>query len=438
MRLRPLSHVVCLATLPYDGEAAASEAPTRWPLDCGGFLIRTTVRKATAGSPADSRRDRVAGAFAAIYINLTPGNDAILADHGEAACTEKCGARLKEKRSWVDLMGVDAWTASSWHRPSGYDACSCWSRTDDPCTARSARKHSAPTGIAKLGLRGLEHSGSNTKEGGGQVSTALQQRRFAWSGGASEAKNHARNGSQGKFVKGLVVDEPWISLLLSGEKIWEMRSQHCSFRGRLALIRKGSGTVVGVADLVDSIGPLDSIAWRAHRDKHCIPLARQAETSGWNVAWVLRSVRRLVQPVSYAHPSGAVIWVNLSDEVASRIEVAHGQSPSVKAVDGRVLRTNHAYTTIAPAVLPLGQLVPVAKDGSWFSLGLARATGFTVGAKGSEKVFAEYHDALRELRIMDAARWRRPNSKGNWGIVTAVRWESPDRLAIGAAAAGEP
>ncbi|MBD8246954.1 ASCH domain-containing protein [Xanthomonas campestris] len=45
-------------------------------------------------------------------------------------------------------------------------------------------------------------------------------------------------------MKGLVIDEPWISLILSGQKTWEMRSRATSIRGRIALIKKGSGTEV--------------------------------------------------------------------------------------------------------------------------------------------------------------------------------------------------
>ena len=44
-------------------------------------------------------------------------------------------------------------------------------------------------------------------------------------------------------MKGLIVDEPWISKILAGEKIWEMRSKTTAVRGQIGLIRKGSGAV---------------------------------------------------------------------------------------------------------------------------------------------------------------------------------------------------
>ena len=46
-------------------------------------------------------------------------------------------------------------------------------------------------------------------------------------------------------MKALIVDEPWISAILRGEKTWEMRKTGCNLRGSIALIRKGAGHVVG-------------------------------------------------------------------------------------------------------------------------------------------------------------------------------------------------
>lgn len=67
-------------------------------------------------------------------------------------------------------------------------------------------------------------------------------------------------------------------------------------------------------------------------------------------------------------------------------------------------------------------LVPVASDGTPFGPYLRRAGQFTVGDKGDEVTFEEYEEALAYLRRMGLARWRRPNTNGNWGIVSAVRW----------------
>jgi len=40
-----------------------------------------------------------------------------------------------------------------------------------------------------------------------------------------------------------------------------------------------------------------------------------------------------------------------------------------------------------------------------------------------EVKFTDYDEALAYLKEMKSAKWRRPNPKGNCGIVTAVSWE---------------
>jgi hypothetical protein len=124
-------------------------------------------------------------------------------------------------------------------------------------------------------------------------------------------------------MKGLIIDEPWISLILRGEKIWEMRKTACHHRGRIALIRKGSGQVVGIADVVGCLSPLSSLsAYAEAQPKHRIPPGRQdqAFADGWRTPWVLANARPLISPVHYKHPSGAVIWVNLDVGVLCAIE----------------------------------------------------------------------------------------------------------------------
>lgn len=124
-------------------------------------------------------------------------------------------------------------------------------------------------------------------------------------------------------MKALIVDEPWIGLILRGEKIWEMRKTGCSHRGPIALIRKGSGTVVGVAEVANSLPEIGSLdAYARAEPQHRIPPERQAQAfrDGWRTPWVLANVRVLPKPVPYRHPNGAVIWVNLDEDVAAKVE----------------------------------------------------------------------------------------------------------------------
>ena len=71
--------------------------------------------------------------------------------------------------------------------------------------------------------------------------------------------------------------------------------------------------------------------------------------------------------------------------------------------------------------------VPVATDNSYFHPGLARNGQFTIGAKGGEVQYGTYAEALAELQKMATPRWRRPNSAGNWGIVSGRDWKRVER-----------
>lgn len=66
--------------------------------------------------------------------------------------------------------------------------------------------------------------------------------------------------------------------------------------------------------------------------------------------------------------------------------------------------------------------VPFARDESIFHPETCRRAGnYTIGPKGSERQISDYRIALDQLsRARPAAHWRRPNSAGNWGIVTAA------------------
>jgi hypothetical protein len=123
-------------------------------------------------------------------------------------------------------------------------------------------------------------------------------------------------------VKALVIREPWIDLILDGKKTWELRTKPTSIRGRIALIRQGSGEIAGVANLVDVLPSLrpedlaDSIPF------HGVPASRHQEVAAnnWLTPWVLVDAKRLAAPVSYTHPSGAVTWVDLEASTSSAVE----------------------------------------------------------------------------------------------------------------------
>ncbi|WP_371154097.1 hypothetical protein [Jannaschia sp. 2305UL9-9] len=177
-------------------------------------------------------------------------------------------------------------------------------------------------------------------------------------------------------TRGLIIADPWIGHILDGRKDWEMRSQATSVRGWFGLIRKGSGTVVGLARLVDCGKALDQAQMIANFDHHRIPvdMIRRGEVAKWVVPWKLADVIPLAPSVPYKHKAGAVTWVTLSPDVSEKLApyIAHRDpseidrpSPSRSVDHSRPLSTacdlapNPVRRTAGPAAqaapLPAGK-----------------------------------------------------------------------------------
>ncbi len=237
-------------------------------------------------------------------------------------------------------------------------------------------------------------------------------------------------------MKGLVVDEPWIGLILEGQKTWEMRSRHTQRRGPIALIRKGSGLVVGVSQVLGTRGPLSLAELEESFDRHRVPLTefRSGRAIAWNIAWELAGSTPLPRPVRYRHPLGAVTWVDLDEATSAQILMQIDSSGSINTQRPSAMLSPEAAESrnvslgsrTTGSFLPgdVGDpLVPVAKDQTWFGPHLLKAGQFTIGAKGEEIRVDSFPDALEALRKMKVPRWRRPNPQGNWGIVSGMAWE---------------
>lgn len=139
---------------------------------------------------------------------------------------------------------------------------------------------------------------------------------------SSKNKVEAINGIP---TKGLIIKSPYIDRILAGTKTWEMRSSSTSQRGPIALIKQGTGQIVGIANLVGIKGPLSDQDKLNNIDQHQISEDRlqSGETAKWNVAWILENAQPLLTPVNYQHPNGAVIWVNLGPQVQEKLALAN-------------------------------------------------------------------------------------------------------------------
>lgn len=112
-----------------------------------------------------------------------------------------------------------------------------------------------------------------------------------------------------EISRALIIAEPHIGRILSGDKRWEMRSTKTSITGRIGLIRKGSGLIVGSVDLLGWGTPLNE-----EDAANSVGLHRVFDLSllkKWKYPWIMENQMIFPTPIPYNHPKGAVIWVKL-------------------------------------------------------------------------------------------------------------------------------
>jgi hypothetical protein len=122
-------------------------------------------------------------------------------------------------------------------------------------------------------------------------------------------------------MSALLIRAPYIDWIMDGSKVWEIRGSRTTKLQRIGLIQSGTGKVVGVADLVDVIGPLRRADFISNARKLGPRKSEISRRSPYArpYAWVLKGARRLKTPVRYKHPSGSIIWVTLGPGVQSAI-----------------------------------------------------------------------------------------------------------------------
>jgi predicted kinase len=122
-------------------------------------------------------------------------------------------------------------------------------------------------------------------------------------------------------MRALIIRSPHIDKILDGMKAWEIRSARTKIREQVGLIRSGSGTVIGVCDVVDCIPILTDEQFRRN--------ARKAGSKPSEVglgyykntfAWVLANPQYLKAPVPYKPRTGAIIWVKLDAQVEKTVQ----------------------------------------------------------------------------------------------------------------------
>lgn len=126
---------------------------------------------------------------------------------------------------------------------------------------------------------------------------------------------------------GLIIRQPYIGDILTGDKLWELRTANTNRRGLIYLIESGSGLIKGFTELKDSIR-LDKELYDSSFDKHRVAIPY--EDCRWNqYAWVMQDTHKFLHPYKYQHPRGAVIWVRLTTKNVPDIVSMHQEVLSV-------------------------------------------------------------------------------------------------------------
>jgi hypothetical protein len=123
-------------------------------------------------------------------------------------------------------------------------------------------------------------------------------------------------------MRALIIRSEPLELILSGKKRWEIRSAKTQIRERIALIRSGSGLVVGTCDLIGVKGPLTltQIRWNVRKIGINPNEVGSRPPYRHTYAWLLANPKRFRKPITYRHPAGARIWVRLPDEISKKIQ----------------------------------------------------------------------------------------------------------------------
>ncbi|ALL13188.1 hypothetical protein [Caulobacter henricii] len=156
----------------------------------------------------------------------------------------------------------------------------------------------------------------------------------------SESKLHQADVTDVSSLpdRGLMIREPWISQILMKRKLWELRGTATKIRGRLALIRSGSGLILGECKLDDCLGPigfetlietgaLSAIEREEIEHGGRAPYVKADGVTSKTFAWVVSSPILYPRPIAYNHPSGAITFVDLTRPGVIRCTEASSSRP---------------------------------------------------------------------------------------------------------------
>jgi hypothetical protein len=245
----------------------------------------------------------------------------------------------------------------------------------------------------------------------------------------------------------LIIDKPWIYLILSGQKTWEMRASKFKKIGYIGLIEKGSKTIVGIAKIEGYMGPLTQDELTKYHKFHKVPQSKcSAPGYKWFVAIQLSKVTPLVRPVPYAHKNGTVIWAKLSEqkEVLSSLNKELKKIAALQANKKAALpkapsqKSNVVFYSVSQTKTKLETLlldrknlpkstnkIPQSKTGKLFNEANCMKDGLVHLKSGDEEYRFEAHrEALKVLRKLDEFSWATFDKNGRRRWQNIESWVS--------------
>jgi len=119
-------------------------------------------------------------------------------------------------------------------------------------------------------------------------------------------------GRKMRTYNGLIIKEPFISMILNGKKTWEIRTRKTRIRGRILVVNKSY--IRGSVNLVDCIGPLtkEEIMRNVMRHRATMDFINKYAIGKQIYAWVLQDPIKLEKPIKIKKPRGAQIWVKIN------------------------------------------------------------------------------------------------------------------------------
>lgn len=110
-------------------------------------------------------------------------------------------------------------------------------------------------------------------------------------------------------MKGLIIKEPFASMIVRGEKRWEIRKTNTKFRGEVLII--SNGFVIGSARLVDVLGPFSVEELMKYKEFHKVEYDVLLEYSKGKklYAWVFDDAKEFDEKIKVRIPRGVRVWV---------------------------------------------------------------------------------------------------------------------------------